>query len=161
MAIDFTCPISGEERDNTTVRVVAGFTVFITIAAITAALKEALPYAAVAMGLLALDFIIRGLIKPKYSPLATLARGIVSGLKLPREMVDAAPKIFAARIGVIFSTSATILLTFDLLYAALGVLTVLLACAVMESVFSFCLGCWMYSILPKPIGNILSQPLFR
>jgi hypothetical protein len=143
LPIDFSCPISGEQRDNTTVRVVASLVVIITIAALLTAFLIATWAAAIIMGVLALDFIIRAFFKPKYSPLATLARGTVSGLKLPKKMVDSVPKVFAARIGVVFSVTAAILYALNLLYVGTVVLAILLICAVLESVFSFCLGCWM------------------
>lgn len=161
MAINFSCPISGEQRDNTTVRVVAGFVFVIAGAALLTALMVSARVAAIIMGVLALDFIIRGFVKPKYSPLATLARGIVSGLNLPKKMVDSAPKVFAARIGVIFSVLAAVLYAGNLLYAGSIVLVILLLCAALESFFSFCLGCWMYSLLPKRLGNILAQEIIK
>ncbi len=161
MAINFSCPISGEQRDNTTVRVVAGFVFVIAGAALLTALMVSARISAIIMGVLALDFIIRGFVKPKYSPLATLARGIVSGLNLPKKMVDSAPKVFAARIGVIFSVLAAVLYAGNLLYAGSIVLVILLLCAALESFFSFCLGCWMYSLLPKRLGNILAQEIIK
>lgn len=161
MGIDLSCPISGNQRDNTTARVVAGLVVIITVAALLVALLVSAQTAAIITGLLALDFIIRAFIKPKYSPLATLGRGTVSGLKLPRKMVDNAPKVFAARIGVIFSVVATILYAANLIYAGSVVLAILLLCAALESFFSFCLGCWMYALLPKKLGNVLSREFIK
>ena len=161
MAINFSCPISGEQRDNTTVRVVAGIVFVITGMALLLALLVSTRTAAIITGILALDFIIRAFVRPKYSPLATLARGIVSGLNLPRKMVDNGPKVFAARIGVIFSVVATILYLGNLFYAGSVVLFILLLCAALESFFSFCLGCWMYSLLPKKLGNILAREFLR
>lgn len=161
MPIDFSCPISGAQRDNTTVRVVAGFTVLVTIASLIVAFLVSAQTAAIIIGVLALDFIIRAFIKPKFSPLATLARGTVSGLNLPKKMVDNAPKIFAARIGVAFSVTTAILYALNLLIAGTAVLAILLLCAVLESVFSFCLGCWMYSLLPKKAGNLLAREFVK
>lgn len=161
MAISFSCPISGEQRDNTTVRVVAGFVFIITGVALLVAVLASTGTAAIITGILALDFIIRAFFKPKYSPLATLARGIVSGLNLPRKMVDNAPKVFAARIGVIFSVAATLLYVGNFLYAGSAVLVILLLCAALESFLSFCLGCWLYSFLPKKLGNVLSREFVK
>ncbi len=161
MAINFSCPISGEQRDNTTVRVVAGFVFIITGLSLLTALLFSARSAAIITGILALDFIIRAFVKPKYSPLATLARGIVSVLNLPRKMVDNAPKVFAARIGVIFSVTATILYAGNLLYAGGIVLVILLLCAALESFFSFCLGCFLYSLFPKKLGNVLSREFIK
>lgn len=161
MPIDFSCPISGEQRDNTTVRVVAGFVFIITGAAFLVALLLSTQIAAIITGVLALDFCIRAFVKPKYSPLATLGRAIVSVLNLPRKMVDSAPKVFAARIGVLFSVVSTILYAGNLLQAGSVVSAILLLCAALECFFSFCLGCWMYSLLPKKLGNVLSRALIK
>lgn len=161
MAIDFSCPISGNQRDNTTVRVVAGFVLLIASAALLTALLVSAQTAAIITGALALDFIIRAFVKPKYSPLATLGRGTVSALKLPKKMVDSAPKVFAARVGVVFSVAATILFAVNLLYAGVAVLVILLICAALEAFLSFCLGCWMYSLFPKKVGNMLSRELIK
>lgn len=161
MAIDFSCPISGNKRDNTTVRVVAGFVFIISVFALWSALRNSVQTASILTGALAIDFIIRAFIKPKYSPLANLARGIVSGLKLPKKMVDNAPKIFAARIGVLFSTVSAVLFAVNLRWAGIVVLSILILCAALESFFGFCLGCWMYSLLPKKIGNALSREFVR
>jgi hypothetical protein len=157
MAIDISCPISGEQRDNNTVRFVAGFTTIIAIAALLVAnMVDTLP-AAVITGLLAIDFIIRAFFKPKYSPLATLARGTTSALNLDKVMVDSAPKVFAARIGVLFSVTSTILFALGLQLPGSIVLDILIVCAFLESVLSFCLGCWFYALLPKKVGNVLSK----
>jgi len=161
MAINFSCPISGEQRDNTTVRFVAGFVLVISGVSLVVAVLVSARIAAIITGILALDFIIRAFIRPKYSPLATLARGTVSGLNLPRKLVDNAPKVFAARIGVLFSVVTTILYATNLLFAGSIVLVILLLCASLESFFSFCLGCWMYSLFPKRIENILSQNFLK
>ncbi len=157
MPIDFSCPINGEKRDNTTVRVVAGLVFTISVAALLIALLSSVKTAAIITGLLALDFIIRAFIKPKYSPLATLARGIVSGLNLPKKMVDSAPKVFAARVGVAFSVIATILFAFKSTTVGAIVLGVLILCAALEAFLGFCLGCWMYSLFPQNIANWLSR----
>lgn len=161
MSVNFSCPISGEKRDNTTVRFVAGFVIIVAVSALIVALLGSTQTASIITGILAIDFIIRAFIKPKFSPLATLARGTVSVLKLPKKMVDNAPKVFAARIGVIFSVVTTVLFAAKLLYAGIVVLAVLLLCAALESFFSVCLGCWMYSLLPKNVGNVLSREFVK
>jgi len=161
MAINFSCPISGEKRDNNTVRFVAGFVFTIAVAALFVAFFVSAQTAAVITGILAVDFIIRAFIKPKYSPLATLARGVVSGLNLPKQMVDNAPKIFAARIGVLFSVVTTLLYAGNFLYGGTVVLVILIICAALEAFLSFCLGCWMYSLLPRKLGNILVREFIK
>jgi hypothetical protein len=157
MAINFSCPISGDQRDNNAVRIVAGQTLIIAIAALIVANLVGLFPAEIIVGLLGLDFIIRAFIKPKYSPLATLARGITSGLNLKKVMVDSAPKIFAARVGVLFTVASTILFVIGLQLAGSIVLGILVICAFLESVLSFCVGCWVYALLPSRISAVLSK----
>lgn len=161
MAINFSCPISGHQRDGNAVRVVAGFSLLVALVAIaTAYLAGAVP-AAVIVGLLAIDFSIRAFLKPRFSPLAALARGLVSALDLPKKMVDSAPKIFAARIGVVFTVTSTILYAGGLLTAGTVVLVILAVCAFLESVFEFCLGCQVYSLLPRRVGDLLAHDFTR
>jgi hypothetical protein len=159
MALDLSCPISGEQRDSNTVRIVAGLAFIVAIVALTVALVVASQAAAVITGLLAVDFIIRAFAKPRYSPLATLARGVSSGLNLPRKMVDSAPKVFAARIGVLFTVVGTVLFAGGLLIAGTVVLGILAACAFLESAFSFCVGCLVYSLLPQGVQSVVSRSL--
>jgi hypothetical protein len=157
MTINFSCPISGDQRDNNAVRIVAGQTLLIAIVTLVVAYFAGTFPATIIVGLLAIDFIIRAFIKPKYSPLATLARGITSGLNLPKVMVDSAPKIFAARIGVLFTVVSTVLFAFGFLLAGSIVLGILVICAFLESVLSFCLGCWVYGLLPQRVSAVLSK----
>jgi hypothetical protein len=157
MTVDFSCPINGEKRDNNAVRIVAGQTLLIAVVTLVIAnVVGALP-AAIITGLLGIDFIIRAFIKPKYSPLATLARGITSGLNHKKVMVDSAPKIFAARIGVLFTVVSTLLFAFGATLAGSIVLGILVVCALLESVFNFCVGCWVYALLPKRVSAVLSK----
>lgn len=157
MPIDFSCPISFNKRDNTVVRKVALIVLIIAIAAIVLIYIGYFEVVAVIMGILAIDFGIRAFWRPKYSPLATAGRGIVSILNKSSEIVDAAPKIFAARIGLIFSITSAVLIVLDLTAVATLVILLLAICAFLEAIFNFCLGCWMYSILPKKLAQWLAK----
>ncbi|MDR0837977.1 MAG: DUF4395 domain-containing protein [Propionibacteriaceae bacterium] len=161
MPISFACPVSFEKRDNNTVRVVAGETLLVALVTIALAVIFESRWVAAVSGALALDFVIRAFIKPRYSPLATLARGISSGLNLPKVMVDSAPKVFAARIGVIFSVTTTVLFALGLILPGTIVLAVLAVFAFLESVFSFCAGCWMYALLPSALSRQLARDFWR
>lgn len=161
MVIQFACPISGERRDNTTARVVGGLVLAASLAILAIGLLASPGIAAILAGLLGGDFLLRAFFHPKYSPLAALARGIVSGLKLQRQMVDAAQKIFAARIGVAFTISATVLFGAGNIAGGAAVLGALSLCASLEAFAGFCLGCWMYTLLPKGLGNLLARSFVK
>ncbi|MDR1791145.1 MAG: DUF4395 domain-containing protein [Propionibacteriaceae bacterium] len=157
MIVNASCPISGDQRDNNAVRVVAGFTLLLALAAITIALTVGPGWAAGLSGLLALDFIIRAFLRPRFSPLATAARVLVNALKWEKQPVDAAPKVFAARIGVVFTATATVLFALGLTVPGVAVSGLLVVFALLESALSFCAGCWLYSLLPRSVGNILAH----
>ena len=100
MAIDFSCPISGEQRDNNTVRFVAGFVLLISVVALL---------------------------------ISILASTLIS----------------------------SILFAFNFLFEGSIVLVILILCAALESILSFCLGCWMYALFPRKLGNIMSHNFFK
>lgn len=161
MQLNYSCPITGDNRDNTTIRIVAGIVLTITIATLLIGLYVSYTVAAIIFGLLGVDFIIRAFILPKYSPLAIIGKGIAKALDLKKLMVDSGPKIFAARIGVIFTLSGTLLFAFGNITAASVVGAILLVCAGLEAFFDFCLGCWMYSLLPGHLGRIFTHRLVK
>lgn len=161
MQKNYSCPITGDQKDNTTIRVVAGLVSTITIMTILIGLYISTTIAAVIFGLLALDFIIRGFILPKYSPVAIIAGKLVLTLKLRQRMVDSGPKIFAARIGVLFTLSSTVLYINGNVTAASIVAGILLVCAGMEALLDFCLGCRIYSLLPARLGRIFSRRFIK
>jgi hypothetical protein len=136
------CPINSETVNNRVVRVVAGFVVVIaTVFLITP--QWWLFY------LLGGDFLLRALGYRKYSPLATLGRLLVSVLKLEPQPVNAAPKQFAASIGVGFALVAGTLALLDLGLAARVVGGGLLGAASLEAFFGYCVGCKIYSLIPR------------
>lgn len=159
MLISFACPISGDKRDNTTVRIVATLVLLIASSAAWIALSFSTQIAAILTALLAIDFITRAFFDPRYSIIAILARGIRSSLNLRQKMVDSAPKVFAARIGVLFNVLITTFFLMNAPVIAISVLAALWICASLEAFFDFCVGCFVYALLPHSVGQILSSKL--
>ena len=147
------CPISGDSRNERVARIVAALVVGIVVAA---ALLGA-PWAWVILLLLAVDFAVRGFGSPRRSPLATLARGLAHALRLSPKPVDAAPKKFAARIGVFFSALSGLLFVAGIPAAALLVAAILVLCATLEAGLGYCVGCELYAALPRPIARALAR----
>ena len=145
-----SCPISGDTRNERVVRIVAGFVVAVAVGSAT------LPHLIAVAVLLALatDFAVRGFGSPRYSVLATLGRAVA---RLSLKPVDAAPKRFAARIGVGFALSAAILHLASLPVAALSVTGVLAVCATLEAALGLCVGCRIYSLLPVRLALALAR----
>jgi hypothetical protein len=139
------CPISGERLDERAVRLVAWITVtLLAVYLITG--WSVIPW------FLLIDFSMRGVFSRKWAPLAIIGRGVVSRLdSSKKKLINAAPKIFAARLGIAFSAILTILLV-----AGLGQSTatyivggIFLTAALLEAAFAFCLGCHIYQFIQR------------
>ncbi len=144
--IQIICPVSGEKADKNTTRTIALFTVLITAAALLAGSYMILL-------LLAADFAIRSFSSGTGSPLKILSKKITGTLNINKKPVDAAPKKFAAMLGMIFSLLAGLLIILNLPVAATVVASTLIFCALLEGVFGYCLGCVVYSLFTLPPGK--------
>ena len=96
-----------------------------------------------------LDFIVRVLISPKYSPTLIIGRMIVS--RQTPEYVGAAQKKFAWIIGLVLAVTMLVLLVFmNTKSPVTGIIC--LICQIFlffESVFGICLGCLFYNLFYK------------
>ncbi len=101
---------------------------------------------------LAADFALRAFTYLQ-SPLAIVAHKIAELFHLKRKLIFAPPKKFAATLGFTFSLFIALLLYFNLPLAAIATAGVLIGCAVLESVFKVCLGCYAYNLIVSPIIN--------
>ena len=131
--------------DKKSVRIIASQVVLLTILTlITKSYWLAL--------LLAIDFALRAFTFYP-SPLSLVVRLLGSFITWQRQPVFAAPKKFAATMGVIFSTliAACFYLQFDI--AAYIVGGILLVCAMLESGFDVCVGCYVYDWVVAPFKN--------
>ena len=101
------------------------------------------------IGFLSIDFYLRSSNLSQYSIIAILSKNILKFLPLEPRPINAGPKIFAARIGLLFSISilVTFLLGFDT--ASLVIAAILGLCAFLESAFGFCVACEVYPFVYK------------
>ncbi len=136
------CPISTQKIDENLARFNGGFVTLIVIAAIVT--QSVLP-----LLFLTIDFTFRATGNSKYSPLAFISKNIIRTLKITAKPVNAGPKIFAARIGLLFSVLALIFNALELNGISTGVLSVFGFCAFLESAFGFCVACQIYPFVYK------------
>jgi hypothetical protein len=136
------CPISNETVDERAARLCAG--VVLVLLALSLSLGS--PWIAL---FLAGDFGLRGLGARRWSPVARLSQVLASSLGLAPRPTNAAPKVFAARLGLGFSllVTFTLLAGADTLALAAGVPFAL--CAFLEGVLGFCVGCRIYQLWPR------------
>ncbi|MEO6520919.1 MAG: DUF4395 domain-containing protein [Mucilaginibacter sp.] len=98
---------------------------------------------------LVIDFLLRSFKLNKFSPLAILASVLVKLFKTGYTPTDQAPKRFAARMGLAFTT--VILVSHFLAFDIAVIILVLALClfAFLESVLGICVGCYVYSYSRK------------
>ncbi|HLP95371.1 MAG TPA: DUF4395 domain-containing protein [Saprospiraceae bacterium] len=136
------CPISTERINENVVRLVA-------LLVIAVAVVGWLTVSWLAFLLLAVDFGLRAFSSGFYSPLRQLAQWIARKSSLGIKLTDAAPKKFAAGIGLIFALSISLALTLNWEVIATGLSGILVVCAFLESALGFCVGCVVYSLLNR------------
>ena len=99
---------------------------------------------------LAYGFTARVLTGPTMSPIGLLATRLIVPRIIKKEKdVAGPPKRFAQAIGFLFSTSALLLLIGDQASIARTLYLVLALFAALESMISFCAGCWAFSLLMR------------
>lgn len=139
--INIICPVSKRKTDENTTRIVAVLTVIITVTALLA-------NSYLVLFLLAADFALRSFTKGTGSPLKILSGQIAGMLNIRnKKLTDAAPKKFAALLGMTFSLLTGLFLAVQLPVAAIITASILVFCAFLEGAFGYCVGCFVYSIL--------------
>lgn len=93
-------------------------------------------------------FLARVATGPALSPLGLLATKVITPrINVQHRLVAGPPKRFAQFIGLLFSSTASVLWLLDLGTAARIVAAMLAGAAFLESVFALCLGCIMFGWL--------------
>jgi Domain of unknown function (DUF4395) len=98
---------------------------------------------------LAYGFLARVAAGPTLSPLGQLAVRVIAPRLGPPRPVAGPPKRFAQGIGAVVTSSIVILVAFGLAALAQALLAVMIVFAGLESVFAWCVGCRIFSILMR------------
>ena len=133
-----SCPISGELIDERAARIIGAFVVAASVGYVISGWF-------VWLWLLGFDFAMR-IFRCDWSPFRWLALKIRQRYLTP-SFVDAAPKMFAARLGLTMVIAALILHGIGWVTAARTVTTLLLIASLLEAAFGFCLGCRLYGLM--------------
>ena len=130
--------------DDVTVRLIAA--VVLVLAILALALHQWWIYA-----VLAVDFTLRTTFGPKASPVAGIIQRLVRPLvSAPKRPTAGPPKRFAAGIGAMLTTVATVLWVLGVagpVVVTIGV--VMIVFPFLEAVFGLCVGCTMFAVLMK------------
>ncbi len=87
------------------------------------------------------------------SPFAMITKELVKALNMKKQPVFITPKKFAALLGFIFSVTVLFLFLINEVFLAKTVLVVLAICALLESLFKICLGCYVYNWVIVPFSK--------
>lgn len=124
-------------------RVVAGSVAILAILGLVTGWMWLLP-------LLAVGFWLRVASGPRFSPLGLLATKLIAPLLGEPKLVPGPPKRFAQAIGAATTTTGAILAlavgSDGAGYVVFGIMTIF---ATLESVFAFCVGCKLFSLLMR------------
>jgi len=146
MKTNAICPISNKKTDENVARFNALYTTVLLLLFLTS--DNIIPIV-----FLLFDFSLRGLELAKYSPLAFLSRQSSSALNLKSKIINAGPKLFAARIGIMFSLVTLIFYASGLNTAAIVTASVFGICAFLEASIGFCVACQIYPLIYKLTYN--------
>lgn len=146
MKTNAICPISNKKTDENVARFNALYTTVLLHLFLTS--DNIIPIV-----FLLFDFSLRGLELAKYSPLAFLSRQSSSALNLKSKIINAGPKLFAARIGIMFSLVTLIFYASGLNTAAIVTASVFGICAFLEASIGFCVACQIYPLIYKLTYN--------
>jgi hypothetical protein len=141
---EIICPVSTEKVNENVVRITAFWVIMLT------GLFILVPNPYVPL-FLAADFYTRAFTRSRYSLLSWISAGIARRAKLTPHWIDKAPKIFAARVGFLFSILMGTLVVFGLAIPAVVVGAVLVLFAFLECGLNFCAGCWVYTYVVLPL----------
>jgi hypothetical protein len=138
------CPISTERVDENRVRTTA-FGILTIMGLFFMTNNPVFP------AILMVDFYIRAFTRLKYSPVSFLAHLFVKALGTEPVWIDKAPKMFAARVGLLLTslTFGAALLQLPLVATITGATLVLFS--FLECGLNFCAGCWVYTFVVFPL----------
>ncbi len=136
------CPVSFKQINGNLSRLNAAFTAIMSVFFV-------FTLSPVFLFVLATDFMLRNLFEGRFNPIVRFNSYIIHAIHLPGHMINAGPKIFAARVGLSLSLLGTILFYTGNTGFSILVVGVLAIFSFMEAVFNFCVACKLYPyVLP-------------
>lgn len=130
--------------DDVTVRLIAAVVLLLAVAAL--ALHQWWIYA-----VLAVDFILRTALGPRFSPGAVLVQRFVRPLvRAAKRPTAGPPKRFAAGIGAFLTTAAATLWLLDVAArVVVGIGAIMILFPAVESILGICVGCQLFAVLMR------------
>jgi hypothetical protein len=134
------CPVSDKKVNSFTIRLNAGLTSVLLILFL-------LSNFIIPVILLTIDFMLRAFNGGRFSLLNIISNFITRKFKLSGQFVNAGPKIFAARVGILLSIAILILSIFQFQLLAIAIALIFLVFALLESIAGVCVACKIYPFI--------------
>jgi len=131
------CPVSHKKVNERVARLNGVFTTLVLILSVSF-------HSVIPVLFLAIDFFFRASEYSRYSLIANSSKNLVKYLGLNENVINAGPKIFAARIGFVFSTLIIVAFIFNASLLVTVLSSVLILFSVLEGFFGFCVACEIY-----------------
>jgi hypothetical protein len=144
------CPVSDKKINERVARINGAFTVLLLIV-------SGLTHSIIPVIFLVSDFFLRASDYSKYSLIGISSRGIVTYFGLNSNIINAGPKIFAARLGFIMSSLVVILFSLHLYVPASALAGVLGLFSFLEAAFGICVACEIYPYVYRLLYNVKFQ----
>lgn len=135
---NITCPISAEKVQAHIPRIVASL---ISISLLGFIITGQYAFVIIAF----IDFLARSIKKDKYSLFIKLAKLISNSFQLKSYNIDKAPKIFASRLGLVFTSLIILLNVIGYMQFSFYISGILVLFASLECILNLCVGCYLYS----------------
>ena len=141
---NFLCPVSDRRINERVARINGIITVLLIVVFVLS--RNIIP-----VDFLAADFFLRSFDFSEYSLIAVSSKGIVKYLRLYENLINAGPKIFAARIGFVFSSLIIISILLSSYIPAYSLAGILGIFSFLEGFFGICVACEIYPFVHRII----------
>jgi len=150
MKIYAICPVSDKKVNETAARINGAFTLLLLIV-------SGLTQSVVPLIFLTIDFLFRATDYSKFSVIGITSKGLVKYLGLNENIINAGPKIFAARLGTIFCSLAVISILLNSYGIAISLAVVLGLFSFLEAAFGICVACEIYPFVYRLLYRVKFQ----
>jgi hypothetical protein len=144
------CPVSDKKINERVARTNGGFTVLLL-------LSYGLTQSIIPVVFLAIDFFLRASDFSRYSLVGISSKGIVSYFGWDENIINAGPKIFAARLGFLLSSLILISSVLNAWVPAYVLAGVLGLFSFLEAAFGLCVACEIYPYVYRLLYRVKFQ----
>jgi len=149
-----SCPISTRRIDANMVRAIS---FQVALFAVILLVTEESFFAFV----LLFDYVMRTLRLTKFSPFYLISHFVLTGWGVAPKLCDESPKRFALYMGLVISLILVVLCAAGLTFIATSIAAILFVCALLETLFDFCIGCKIYYAIQLTKGMLNNDRNFK